>query len=310
MPQLMDTVLNVFLAILATGRAALWPIGWGLLGFFALLMFYQELWPCMLSGGLYAGEALGTVFYILVRLGFFMYVLDNAEILSSALFELARQFGTQGGGSEAALELLVAPSSLLALQQEVTRPLEVFMTNLSVLNAWWAAPVALILWVVEILIYAVFVGLAVNLAFVQVEFYMAVLAATVFLPCALVPALRGLGDFCAGWVLGGVVRAFLVIAMASVAVPIVGALAVPAGSIAGDPTVTDALGLLGATVLYGIAAWHIPSRATHLVGTGLGLSGMMLAGAGSTLMRWGMIGRGVIQATSTGMSRLTRGRIS
>ena len=66
--------------------------------------------------------------------------------------------------------------------------------------------------------------------------------------------------------------------------------------------------MVAGSVLFGILAWFIPGRAANLVGSGLGLSGSLIASAAASSARGLLLLQNLSQQAQRVVSPLLRGR--
>jgi len=297
METLIDKVVGGFLSAIQAGTLAVAPYGIGALGVLALIAYGTRQWPLVMSSGAGLGDALAGFLLLVLGLGITLWMLTKIIPMGDALYQAALTIGLTAAGSQVTVDQLRSPSFLLSMHKIVTKPLETFILAHTGWSVMWNGPTMLSFWLAELAIYCTFVGIALHVALIQIEFYLAILSAAVLLPCVVMTSSTFLGEWVVGWVLGCTTRVFLISAVAAVGVLLFQGLAVAPGAGAGaDPTWVEALGVVAGSVLFGVLAWVIPGRAANLVGSGLGLSGSLIAGVAAGSARGFLLAQNVIQA--------------
>lgn len=300
METLLDVVVGGFLAAIEGLTRNVAPYGIGLLGALAIAAYFFRYAPYVSSTGAGLGDALAGLLLLMLGLGLTQWILLNIIPMADALYQAAITMGLGATGSTVSADQLRNPSFILQLHTEVTRPIEDFILGhigfLSVKN--W--PTVAAFWLGEMTIYVVFVGIALHVGMIVIEFYFAVFAASILLPCVVFAPSTFLGEWVVGWVLGNTVRVMLVTAVVGIAVPLFDVLVAPAGMAGRDPRWVEILGVVAASGLFGLIAWQVPGRAANLVGHGLSLSASSIAGAAAS----GMHGIALAGSAIRGTSRL------
>ena len=309
METLIDKVVGSFLSAIHTGTLAIAPFGIGALGILAFIAYGTRQWPLVMSSGAGLGDVLASFLLLILGLGITLWIVTKIIPMGDALFQAAITMGLTAAGSPVTANQLRSPSFLLSMHKIVTKPLETFILNHTGWAAMWNAPTMLSFWLAELAIYITFVGIALHVALIQIEFYLAILAASVILPCLVMTSSTFLGEWVVGWVLGCTTRVFLISAIAAIGVPLFQSLSLaPAAGASADPTWVEALGVVAGSVLFGILAWFIPGRAANLVGSGLGLSGSLIASAAASSARGLLLLQNLSQQAQRVVSPLLRGR--
>ena len=271
--------------------------------------YYREYSATVMSSGAGLGDALAGFLLLVMGLGITLWIVTMIIPMGDALFQAAITMGLTAAGSPITANQLRSPSFLLSMHKIVTKPLE----NFILAHTGWAVllngPTVLSFWLAELAIYITFVGIALHVALIQIEFYLAILSAAVLLPCIVLTSSTFLGEWVVGWVLGCTTRVFLISAIAAIGVPLFQSLALaPVGGASADPTWVEALGVVAGSVLFGMLAWFIPGRAANLVGSGLGLSGSLLAGAAASSARGLLLLQNLAHQAQRVISPMLRGR--
>jgi type IV secretory pathway TrbL component len=301
MEQLMDTVVGGFLVAIAGLTQTVAPYGLGLLAVLATIAFYWRYMPYVTSSGAGLGDALAGLILLIIGIGITQWILTTLIPMGDALYQAAVTLGLGAVGSPVTASDLRAPSFILSLHKAVTKPLEDFILAHTGFAFAANAGTVLSFWAAEMTIYLVFVGIALHMALIVIEFYFALFAATLLLPTVLFQPSSFLGEWAVGWVIGGTVRVLLITAIVAISVPLFAVLS--ATTVAGDPRWVDVLGVLAASGLFGAIAWSVPGKAANLVGQGLSLSASTVMGAAASSMRGVMVAQSAIRGTSQLLGR-------
>src|SRR5262249_30823796 len=139
-----------------------------------------------------------------------------------------------------------------------------------------------------------------------VEFYLALLLASVLIPWGLWRLTSGLAEFSLGWLMGSLIRALVTSALIGVATPTFTLLA-HAPPATGLFSLPQTLRLVAGSLLYLIFCWVIPVQAARLAGqASLGLTGATLLHAGMTGARFATMASGLSSTVSRVVSPLLR----
>jgi type IV secretion system protein TrbL len=307
METLIDKVVGSFLGAIQAGTLAVAPFGLGGLAILAVIAYGTRQWPLVMSSGAGLGDVLASFLLLVLGLGITLWIVTQIIPMGDALFQAAITIGLQAAGSPVTATQLRSPSFLLSMHKLVTKPLESFILAHTGVAFLFNGPTVISFWLAELVIYITFVGIALHVALIQIEFYLAILTASVLLPCVVFTSSTFLGEWVVGWVLGCTTRVLLISAIAAIGVPLFQSLALaPVGG--GDPTWVEALGVVAGSVLFGILAWFIPGRAANLVGSGLGLSGSLIAGAAASSARGLLLLQQLSQQAQRVISPMLRGR--
>lgn len=303
METLMDTVVAGFLTAIDGLTQSVAPYGVGLLAVMAALAFFFRYAPYVSATGAGLGDVLAGLVLLILGIGITQWILLNMVPMADALYQAAITIGLGAVGSSVNADQLREPSFILLMHKDVTKPLEAFILAHTGWSFAWNAGTVWAFWLAEMVIYMVFVGIALHMALIVIEFYFAVFAAIVLLPCVLFSPATFLGEWAVGWVLGGTVRVMLVTAVVAIAVPLFEVLVTPVGGAARDPRWVEVLGLVAGSVLFGGIAWLVPGKAANLVGHGLSLTAGQVAGVAAGSMRGVMMAQSAIRGTSRLLQR-------
>jgi type IV secretory pathway TrbL component len=309
METLIDKVVGSFLGAIQAGTLAVAPFGLGGLAILAVIAYGTRQWPLVMSSGAGLGDVLASFLLLVMGLGITLWIVTTIIPMGDALFQAALTIGLQAAGSPVTANQLRSPSFLLSMHKIVTKPLETFILAHTGVAFLFNGPTVISFWLAELAIYITFIGIALHVALIQIEFYLAILTASVLLPCVVLTSSTFLGEWVVGWVLGCTTRVLLISAIAAIGVPLFQSLALaPVGGASADPTWVEALGVVAGSVLFGMLAWFIPGRAANLVGSGLGLSGSLIAGAAASSARGLLLLQNLAQQAQRVISPMLRGR--
>jgi type IV secretory pathway TrbL component len=307
METLIDKVISSFLSAIQAGTLAVAPFGIGGLAILAIIAYSTKQWPLVMSSGAGLGDVLASFLLLVLGLGITLWIVTQIIPMGDALFQAALTIGLQAGGSPFSAAQLRSPSFLLSMHKLVTKPLESFILAHTGWAVLWNGPTVFFFWIAELAIYITFVGIALHVALIQIEFYLAILTASVLLPCVVLASSTFIGEWVVGWVLGCTTRVLLISAIAAIGVPLFQSLSLaPAGG--GDPTWVEALGVVAGSLLFGALAWFIPGRAANMVGSGLGLSASLIAGAAAGSARGLLVLQSLSAQAHRVISPMLRGR--
>ena len=302
METLIDTVVGAFLSAIDGALVNVAPYGFGLLGVLAAIAFYFRYMPYVSSTGAGLGDALAGLILLMLGIGITMWIVQKIIPMGDALYQAAVTIGLNATGSTVEASQLRNPSFILEKHKEVTKPIEAYILN----HVYGFAAIknigsVLSFWFAEMGIYVIFLGIAVHVAMIVIEFYFSLVAASVLLPCVLFSPSTFLGEWAVGWVLGNTVRVMMVTLVVGIAVPSFDLL-IPTAT-TNDLKWVEVFGVLAATLLFGAMAWTVPGKAANLVGHGLSLSASTVMGAAASSMRGVMVAQNAIRGASRLLQR-------
>jgi type IV secretory pathway TrbL component len=300
--SLLDAITNTFISALQGGLQTLSVYSIPLLAVFSVIAFYTQTWPLLASGSGMAAEALAATLLGMVKFGVFFWILINLEAMTTAALDTFFQWGQAPGGS-LSLGTFQQPSAIIDQGFAIAKPLvdfkSSFLERLSPAYAitLWGYSVAY--WMVVVAFFAV----ALHLVMVVIEFYMAVMCATVLMPWGVVSVMAFFTEFSIGWVTGGLVRIMVTAAMVGIAQPLFSDMFVKTTP-GGDPSFYGSVALGFGSVMYAILSWVVPGRAANIAGRGVSLA----LSASTVLASAAGAGRGVLLVTSAirGVSQMMR----
>jgi P-type conjugative transfer protein TrbL len=297
-----DTITNAFVGAIQAGQTTLATFSIPLLGVFAIIAFYVHVGPLVASGSVVTGDVLASVLLMLVKAGVFYWILSNLQAVSIAAFNTFLQWGAAPGG-DASSATFLTPSTVIDVGFRIATPIRDFTDSLIKWAAVWKWPTLLTYSLVYYTILISFVCIALHLMMTIIEFHMAVLVATVLVPWGILAPTAFFSEFSIGWVTGGLVRAFVSVAMVGLARPLFDSVR-PTMTGGNDPTFFSAIICGLVSLVFAILSWVIPGRAAAIAGRGVSLAihgGTITAAAAGGL-------RGVVLVTSAirGVSHLLR----
>jgi type IV secretory pathway TrbL component len=236
-----------------------------LLGVFALIAFYTQLGPLVMSGGSVAGEAVASVLLPALKAGVYYWLLTHLPDIATAAFTTFLQWGAAPAGGGFASTNLLQPSSVLDIGFRAAADLLLVTSRLG-----WS-PQSWTVWLLFNLAYVVmvasFYAVSLHLALVIIEFYLSVLVGCVLIPWGILGPVAFLAEASIGWITGGLIRALVTVAILGIAVPLFD-LAVFTTTPGGDPTVFSAMIVMLISLTFALLSWVIPSRAAAVAGRG------------------------------------------
>src|SRR6266446_4222462 len=95
---ILDTITAAFVSALQSGQGVLASYSLPLLGVFAVIAFYVQLAPLVMSGGVGTGDAVASVVLTMVKAGIFYWLLVNLAGIATAAFDTFLQWGIAPAG--------------------------------------------------------------------------------------------------------------------------------------------------------------------------------------------------------------------
>lgn len=299
--NLLDTIVLAFQSAIQTGTSTLALFSLPLLAVLGTIALYTALYPYLLQGG-GMGDALGATLFQLIKTGIFYWLLVNLTRLANSALLTFFSWGAAAGEGRITPLGLLKPSTIVTIGQQATYPLAVVIDRLGGLWFTHSPWIALTYHISSWIILGSFVAVAITLAMTLLEFYFAVMVATVLLPWGILSPVAFLAEFAIGFITGGLVRVLLTAAIVGIATPLFLLVSFPVGG--GDPTAATAVTTAIAAILFAILAWVIPNRAAGIAGRGvsLALTGSTLIASASGAGRFVAAGVGAVR----GVSRLVQ----
>jgi type IV secretory pathway TrbL component len=289
MLTLIDNITGAFLTALMSGWATLNTFVLPILGVCAVISFYREYSTTVMSSGAGVGDALAHGLLLIFAAGCYLFLLQQLFTIAQAALDTVFYWGLLGSGSSLTTAQLRAPSFIFETGLKAARPIADFDTWFRAaqstirlaahpgdLVAYWAIILA-------------FLGVTLHVAMMLVEFYLAVMLASVLVPWGIWRMTSGVAEFGLGWLTGALIRALVTSAMVGVATGTFDALN-QAPPDAGFFTFAQTFRLLGGSFLYLILCWVIPVQASRLAGqASLGLTGSTLLAGAMTGQRFALM---------------------
>jgi type IV secretory pathway TrbL component len=302
---IIDQVTAAFLSALQSGGAQVAPLAVVILSAIALISFYREYMPLVMSSGVGLGEALAGCFTIILTTGIYLFVLAHLFDLGMGALEAAFVWGGMLSGGSLDVAALSQPSFVMVMGLQVAAPIASF-------DNWWSSfasiarlassPNHLIaLWMVLLSFGAIMLHLIGTL----IEFHLSLALGSVLIPWGVWHTTRDLSEFGVGWILGNVIRTLITVAMLGIAQPLIATLVTapgPTGVVA--LVLPQAFTLAIGSVIFAVLCWQIPARAAGLMGRAtLALSGHTFVAAAMTGARFAQMASGAVRGTSALLSR-------
>ena len=278
---ILDTITAAFVGALQTGQGALAQYSLPLLAVFALLAFYLQLGPLLASGGAGAGDAVGSVLLSILKIGVFYWLLINLAPLTSAALRTFLQWGIAPTGGGISVDTFLAPSKVVDVGFVIGRPIREYTDSFLQWAGVWNWPMLITYSLAYYAIVIAFAFIALHLMMTLIEYYLAVMVATVLIPWGVLQPTAFFTEFSIGWVTGGLVRILVTAGIVGMALPLFNLVRFKTTG-GGDPTFYSAMVCALTSVIFAILAWVIPARAATIAGRGVSLAlhaGTLVAGA-------------------------------
>ena len=280
-----DQLVLAFVSAIGSGIAGLHRYMLPILGFCALVAYCSTMWPLVLAAG---ADALGPMLLMAIRIGVYYWLCIIFAALSFAAFDSFVQWGTVPSGGAFSAASFLNPSSLVDLGFQATRPIDDALKRMGWLTGAWLTTYV-VYSIAKYVIILAFAFVALHLIMTIIEFQFSVMIGMVLFPWGILAQTAFLSEFALSWIIAGLIRVFLTVAIMSLAVP-VGArrwiLAIRKG---GDPTPYSALIFALIAIVFAFLAWHLPKRAAQVGGKGMALAmgGELLAQGAMTAVTGG-----------------------
>jgi type IV secretion system protein TrbL len=295
--SIFDVITGAFVGAIESGIGALQQYSLPLLAAFALIAFYTQTGPLVMSG-MQLGDAVGTVLLTVLKTGVFSWVLINLVPITTAAFLTFIQWGVAPTGGGMTPGTFLQPSTVIDVGFRAAAPLQEFIAKLTGWATLWNFFTVFIYTMSYWGIVLSFAFVALHLMLTIIEFHLAVLAGVVLIPWGVLGATAFFAEFAIGWLTGGLIRVLLTSAIFAIAVPLFDLLTF-ATTPGGDPTLYSAIVVGAASIVFAILNWVIPARAATIAGRGLALGltgGTVVAGVAG--------GAGLMTRTIRGTSAL------
>jgi type IV secretory pathway TrbL component len=303
---LIDAITAGFLGAIDAGQQALAVFAIPILAICALISWYREYAPTVMSSGAGMGDAMAHGLLIIFTAGCYMFVLLQLFAIAQAALDTVFYWGLLGAGGGVSSAQLTQPSFIFEAGIKAAKPIVDFDTwfravystvrlvaNPTDLIAYW-------------LIIVSFAGITLHTMMMLIEFHLAVMLASVLIPWGIWRMTSGIAEFSLGWLSGSLIRALITSAMVGIATPLFDLLNQPVPS-SGFLTLPQTFVLMFASFIYLVLCWTIPALASRLAGqASLGLTGSTLTAAAMGIARFSMMAVGMGNAASRVISPMLR----
>lgn len=304
MLTLIDDITGAFLTALMSGWATLSTFVLPILGVCAVISWYREYSTTVMSSGAGTGDALAHGLLLIFAAGCYLFLLQQLFPIAQAALDTVFYWGLLGSGTGLTTAQLRAPSFIFETGLKAARPIADFDTWFRAaqstirlaahpgdLLAYWAIILS-------------FLGVTLHVSMMLVEFYLAVMLASVLVPWGIWRMTSGVAEFGLGWLTGSLIRALVTSAMVGIATGTFDALN-QAPPDAGFFTFAQTFRLVGGSLIYLVLCWVIPVQAARLAGqASLGLTGSTLLAGAMTGHRFALMASSLASSTRRVISPL------
>ena len=306
MLTLIDDITGTFLRALQAGQGTLATFSLAILGICAVISYYREYSVTVMSSGAGTGDALAHGLMLIFAAGCYLFLLTLLFPIANAALDTVFFWGFLGSGSDLSGAALRTPSFIFETGLKAARPIADFDTWFRAAQSTVrlaAHPGDLIAYWCIVLS---FLAITVHTAMMLVEFYLALMLASVLIPWGVWRLTSGLAEFSLGWLTGALIRALVTAALVGIATTTFKALAQPVPA-AGFFSIAQTFRLVGGSLLYLVFCWVIPVQASRLAGqASLGLTGSTLATAAMGSARFGLMVSSLTTSTARVISPLLK----
>jgi len=306
MLTLIDRITAAFLAALQAGGQVLAVFMLPILGVCAVISYYREYSATVMSSGAGLSEGIAHGITLIFAAGGYLFLLTQLFAIANAALDTVFYWGLLGSGNEVTTAQLRAPSFIFEAGLKAAKPIAEFDTWFRAAQStirMAAHPGDLIAYWVIVL---AFMGITLHHIMMLVEYYLAVMLASVLIPWGIWRATSGIAEFGLGWLTGGLIRALVSTAMIGIATPLFPLLNQPVPD-RGFFTFSQTFILVASSLIYLMLCWVIPARAAQLAGqASLGLTGSTLLSGAMTGVRFAMGTAGLASSLSRVISPMLR----
>lgn len=293
---IIDELTRAFLAALQGGGEMLAVFMLPILSVCALIAWYREYSATVMSSGAGMGDALAHALLLVFGAGCYLFFLTQLFTIANAALDTVFYWGLLGAGSGVTSAQLRAPSFILETGLKVAKPLADFDTFFRGAKSMVKLAMHPQDWVAVMCILLAFIGITAHHILMLVEYYLAVMLASVLIPWGIWRITAGFAEFSLGWLTGALIRALVSSAVIGIATPTFDLLNRPVPG-AGYFSFSQTFILLGGSFIYLVLAWVIPAQAARFAGhASLGLTGQTLFSAAMTTARFGLMVSSVANA--------------
>ena len=288
---ILTTVLNAFIEAFTGGYSKILPDAMHLLGILATLeVAIAALWWCLCEENTVV-ELLKKI----MKIGFFIFVVVNYQVLIDAVVSGFVYIGLKAGGAgQSSMPLLKDPSAIIKLGFDWAKSLDDAITFYNPLNM----PKILLAGLAELLMILAFFALAIAVFITYLEFYLVAVLGLILIPFGTFKHTAFLAEKVFGAIVSFGVRLMVMSFVLSTATPILTRIRIPP-----DPTYFQMLTLVLITATIAGLSWHASSVAGGLLSGSPSLSAGTVASTGLAVGA-GVVGAGmaVKSAVITGVS--------
>jgi type IV secretory pathway TrbL component len=269
---LFNRVATAFSVALDGAYASLHIYSIGLLAVLATMYFMVAMGQGLV-GYITLGEALGSLFWIVIKIGVFYFVLVVLyDLMWNAAFRTFIKWGADAGGGRFPFDRFMEPGSLVRQGFVVAYPIKVWLDQFIGLSLpFYVVDFLLMLGAYWTIIFA-FGMLALHVLMALIEMKMAIATGAILIPWGVLTQTAFFAEMSISWMASGLVRVLLTALLMGIALPLFELLALPVPSFFGpDPTVVQSVGTALGAIVFAALAWVLPGRAAGMAGRGVAL---------------------------------------
>jgi type IV secretion system protein TrbL len=294
-----NRIASAFAIALDGAYATLHVYSLGLLAVLATMYFYVAM-----AQGFYGyttvGEALASLFWIVLKIGVFYALLNILyDLMWNGAFRTFINWGVEAGGGHFTYDDFLNPGTIIVNGFKAAYPIKKWLdAYVGVTLPLYFVDWCLMLGAYWVIVFS-FGFLALHVLMAIIEMKLAIATGGVLIPWGVLTQTAFLGELSLSWLAAGLVRVLVTALLMGIAVPLFELLALPVPSLAGrDPSVFQSVSLAIAAVMFAVLAWVVPSRAA-----GIGGRGMALALGGEHFIAGGLMGVRAAQQLAGGAIR-------
>ena len=155
-----------------------------------------------------------------IRIGVYYWLCIIFAALSFAAFDSFVQWGTVPSGEAFSGASFLNPSSLVDLGFQATKPIDDALKRMGWLTGAWLTTYV-VYSIAKYVIILAFAFVALHLIMTIIEFQFSVMIGMVLFPWGILAQTAFLSEFALSWIIAGLIRVFLTVAIMAVAVPLV-----------------------------------------------------------------------------------------
>jgi type IV secretory pathway TrbL component len=296
---LLDTITDAFTQASAMGAFRLGTFSLAALGVASTIAWYRQYGASLMTGSTLLGDTLASALLTLFAIGGYYFVLKLLPAGAQLLYLSMTSIAGLVAGDPTLGQQLAHPSTVANAGVVVGQPFLAMVDHLSAAGgtgAFTSLPKQFLLLLAYLIVVGAFVFAALHVAFIAVEYSLAITVGAVLIPWGVWEVPRPLAEFSVGWIFGTATRVLVTTVVLALAWPLLGGL-MPAttdpNALVPDPSYPQIFATIGAAIFLAIVAWVVPGRSAALVGRGLGLSGSTLMTAAAGSARWGLMIKGL-----------------